>query len=188
MSTIPQLFEQAADLFGERVRAVQDDQWGVATPCDEWDVRTLVNHVVGEQRWAPHLLDGETIDQVGDRYDGDLLGDDPKAVWAEAVGPSVAAFTAPGALDGTVHLSYGDERADEYALQMLTDLAVHGWDLARGIGADDRIDEETAQLLYDTWTARRELLVASGMFAAPVDVPDDAPVAHRLLGLLGRTP
>ena len=50
---------------------------GGATPCTEWDVRALVNHVLGEIRWAVPLFAGSTIAEVGDRFDGDLLGDDP---------------------------------------------------------------------------------------------------------------
>ncbi len=188
MTDLVQHFRNEADRFGQRVAAVGVDQWDAGTPCEDWDVRALVNHVVGEQRWAPHLLAGETIEQVGDRYDGDLLGDDPVAAWTDAVAPSVAAFAEPGALDGTVHLSYGDEAAREYATQMLTDLAIHGWDLARATGGDESIDPEVAQLLWDAWAPREELVRGSGVFGQHVDVPDDAPVASRLLGLLGRTP
>jgi uncharacterized protein (TIGR03086 family) len=91
MTDLVELYRNEADRFGQRVAAVDPAQWDAGTPCEEWDVRALVNHVVGEQRWAPHLLAGETIEQVGDRYDGDLLGDDPRATWSDAVGPAVAA-------------------------------------------------------------------------------------------------
>ena len=138
-------------------------------------MRALVNHVVGEQRWAPHLLAGETIEKVGDRYDGDLLGDDLHATWSDAVGPAVAAFAEPGALDRTVHLSYGDEAAREYATQMLTDLAIHGWDLARATGGDEYIDPEVAQLLWDAWAPPRNWCAAAAslvrMSASPTTHP-----------------
>lgn len=182
------MFRRSTDRFGARVRAVAGDQWSAPTPCDEWDVRALVDHVATEQLWAPHLLRGETLDQVGDRYDGDVLGDDPVAAWEAAVASSVAAFSAPGAIDGTVHLSYGDEAAREYTLQMLTDAAVHGWDLARAIGADEAIDDDVAEHLLAAWTERAAMVRASGVFADPVDVPADADAAHRLLALLGRRP
>jgi len=91
-------------------------------------------------------------------------------------------------LGGTVHLSYGDEKTEEYLVQMLTDAAVHGWDLARAIGADEAIDEETARLLLEHWTALEAMVRGSGVFGDQVDVPSDAPAKDRLLGLLGRTP
>ena len=58
-------------------RGVGEDQWGAPTPCADWDVRELVNHVAGEDLWTAPLLEGSTIEEVGDRFDGDLLGDDP---------------------------------------------------------------------------------------------------------------
>src|SRR5581483_10191843 len=64
-----ELQERAAGEFGKRVDAVRDDQWSAPTPCNEWNVRALVNHIVYEDRWAPHLVRGETIEQVGTRYD-----------------------------------------------------------------------------------------------------------------------
>ena len=189
MTDLVALFRRSIDAFTARVEAVRSDQWEAPTPCADWDVRELVNHVAGEQLWAPHLVAGETIAEVGDRYDGDVLGDDPVAAWRAAVPGAVEAFAAPGALDGTVHLSYGDEAAREYLVQMLTDAAVHGWDLGRAIGGDEGIDPEAAELLLDHWSARQEMVRGSGMFGDDaVEVPSDASAADRLLGLLGRTP
>jgi uncharacterized protein (TIGR03086 family) len=188
MSELVEMFRRATDRFGQRLRAVGPDQWGAPTPCDGWDVRALVDHLTTEQLWAPHLLAGETIEQVGDRYEGDVLGDDPVATWDAAAAGAVAAFAEPGALDGTVHLSYGDEASGEYALQMLTDAAVHGWDLARATGGDEGIDDDIAQLLLDAWTEREAMVRASGVFGEAVAVPDDAGPAARLLGFLGRQP
>jgi uncharacterized protein (TIGR03086 family) len=182
-----ELFKKSTDRFGELVAAVPDDAWGNDTPCEDWDVRALVNHVVGEQLWAPHLVAGETIADVGGRYDGDVLGADPKATWRTALPPSIEAFEGAD-LDGTVHLSYGDEVTREYLVQMLTDAAVHGWDLARGIDADADIDPETAQLLYDHWKEHEAMVRGSGVFGDEVEVPADAPAIDKLLALLGRTP
>lgn len=180
------LFRSAVERFGERVAAVGPDQWSTATPCGEWDVRALVNHVAGEQLWAPHLVAGETIEQVGDRYDGDVLGDDPLWTWQQAAPASVEAFAAPGALDRTVHLSYGDESCREYLVQMLTDAEVHGWDLARATGQDPSLQPEAAALLLEHWTEREAMVRGSGLFGDAVPVPDDADDSTKLLALLGR--
>ena len=186
MTELVELFRRSIDSFTARVGAVAADQWHAATPCADWDVRALVNHVTGEQLWAPHLLAGETIAEVGDRYDGDVLGDDPLAAWRAAAPPSVEAFAAPGAIDGTVHLSYGDESSREYLVQMLTDAAVHGWDLGRATGGDEGIDGETAEVLLEHWSAREDMVRGSGMFGDAVDVGPDADARTRLLALLGR--
>jgi uncharacterized protein (TIGR03086 family) len=89
-------------------------------------------------------------------------------------------------LERTVHLSYGDVPAEEYAWQMTMDALVHGWDLARGIGANESLDPETATAVYQMLQPMKDDLAASGMFAAPIDVPESAPIAERLLALLGR--
>jgi ketosteroid isomerase-like protein len=62
---------------GRAASSVGDDQWDLPTPCAEWSVRGLVNHVVGEDLWTKPLLEGRTIADVGDALGGDLLGDDP---------------------------------------------------------------------------------------------------------------
>jgi uncharacterized protein (TIGR03086 family) len=172
--------------FDRRVRAVPDDRWRDPTPCEDWSVRDLVNHLVNEQLWAPHLLTGETLEHVGDRYEGDVLGDDPVATWERASRQARAAFLRPDAVEGTVHTSMGELPAEEYTHQMTVDLAIHGWDLARAIGADEQLDPELVEDLHGIWEPRRELLASSGVFAPPVEVPDDASPQVRLLALLGR--
>lgn len=187
MEDLVELFSRSTGRFTERVNAVVDDQWSAPTPCTEWDVRTLVNHVTYEQLWAPHLVAGETIEQVGDRYDGDVLGGDPRTAWRDAVAGSVSAF-AGADLDADVHLSYADVPCREYLTQMLTDAEIHGWDLATATGQDATIDPDVADLLLAHWSAQRELVRASGIFGNEVPIPDAADSASRLLGLLGRTP
>ena len=141
-TTIPELYHRAQDAFGERVHGVRADQWTAGTPCVEWDVRTLVNHLVGEIRWAVPLFAGATIAEVGDQFDGDLLGDNPVAAWDAAAPAAIAAVQDPGAMDRTVHLSFGDFPGSEYASQLFADLLVHGWDLARATGQDERLAPE----------------------------------------------
>ncbi len=188
MTDLVDLQRRAADEFGRRVDAVADDQWGAPTPCTDWDVRALVNHVVSECLWAPELMAGRTIAEVGDRFDGDVLGDDPKAAWHDSVPAALAAFAEGGALDRTVHLSYGDESAREYATQLTTDFLVHAWDLARAIGADEALDADVVRFVLAHWTEREQMVRMSGVFGHKVPVADDASDQDRLLALLGRRP
>jgi uncharacterized protein (TIGR03086 family) len=186
MSDVMQRFEQASKHFGELVHHVKDDQWSNATPCSEWDVRALVNHLVYEARWAPPMLKGQTIEQVGDRFEGDLLGPDPKTSFDDALGAVPTAISAPGAMAGTVHLSFGDTPAEEYVGQLTCDFAVHSWDLARGIGADDTLDPGLVQWVDDMARPQVSMLEASGLFDPPVDVAADADPQTKLLALFGR--
>ncbi len=188
MSDLAHLLAQEANTFSARVHAVSPTQWGDPTPCSDWDVRALLNHVTAEHLWAPHLLDGQTLAEVGGRYDGDVLGSDPVAAWDSAAAASLQAFSAPAALERTVHLSFGDAPGTEYATQMLTDLAVHGWDLATATGQAATIAAQVAELLWSVWSPRRDLISGSGVFGKEVVVDPGSPPADRLLGLLGRVP
>ncbi|MFE7765315.1 TIGR03086 family metal-binding protein [Streptomyces sp. NPDC057438] len=180
---------EAQDLFGARVHAVRDDQWGADTPCAEWSVRDLVNHLVSEQLWVPSLVrDGCMIEEVGDTFEGDLLGPDPAASWDTAAHSAREALTAPGALERTVHLSYGDTPATAYCAQMVADLVVHAWDLSRAIGADERLPGELVRFAVDEIAPYAGDLEKSGLFGAPVAPPVGADAQTGLLCLLGRRP
>jgi uncharacterized protein (TIGR03086 family) len=85
-----------------------------------------------------------------------------------------------------VHLSYGDEAAGEYLTQLVTDLAIHGWDLSRAIGADETIDPELVGFIWQAWKDREEMIRGSGMFGDKVEVAADADPQTRLLALMGR--
>ncbi|HEX5614244.1 MAG TPA: TIGR03086 family metal-binding protein [Acidimicrobiia bacterium] len=187
MTELIVLFERAVDGFGRLVHATGAEQWHDPTPDTEWDVRMLVNHVTVEQLWVPPLAQGASVADIGDRFDGDQLGDDPVATWDEAVRASLAAFGAPGALDGTVSLSSGERPTAEYCWEMTTDALIHSWDLARGIGADDTLDPELSDLVYERTLPFAEQLQETGMFAPPVPVPADAPLQTRLLAIFGRS-
>jgi uncharacterized protein (TIGR03086 family) len=186
MSTLLEQYDHALAEFGQRVEQVGDDQWSNPTPCTEWDVRTLVAHVVDEQRWAPYLLAGGTVADAGDRFAGDPLGDDPKGAWRTASGAAREAFEAAGALDHHVAVSWGEISARDYLWQMTVDATVHAWDLARGIGADERLDAELVRRIHAETEKDVESLAASGRFDPPVHVASHADLQARMLALFGR--
>jgi uncharacterized protein (TIGR03086 family) len=179
-------FDKGLAEFDDRVHRVKDAQWTARTPCTDWTVRDLVGHITSEHLWAPLLLRGATLSEVGDRFDGDVLGDDPVGAWERAAAESKLAFHRPGALDGAVHTSGGLTPAAEYAWQMTLDLTVHAWDLARGIGAGDAIDEDLVATVYDGAESRIGDWQDLGIFDAPVAVAESASTQDRLVALLGR--
>ncbi len=185
-SDVPDLYRRATETFGTYVHAVPDDRWSAPTPCSEWDVRTLVNHLVGENRWAPPLLAGKTIAEVGDRFDGDLLGDDPKAAWDDSAGEAVAAVQGDGAMERTVHLSFGDFPGREYTLQLFADTLIHGWDLARAIGVDERLDPDLVDACAAWFGGVEDTYRAGGAIAPRPEMPADADPQTRLLAMFGR--
>jgi len=185
MSDYRQLYWRALDRFGEHVHSIRDDQWGRPTPCTEWDVRALVQHLVYETMWMPPLLNGRTIADVGDSLTGDLLGDDPIGAWDRSAKESAEAVgsTPP---DSIVHISRGDVTAVLYTNEVFTDLVIHGWDLARAIGADETLDIESVDLLYGITKPIEAGLKASGAFGPQVVPPPGASRQTELLAIFGR--
>jgi uncharacterized protein (TIGR03086 family) len=177
---------EAMAAFEGAVRAVQPDQWQLPTPCADWDVRTLVNHVVGEALWVAPLLAGGTVADVGDALDGDLLGEDPPAAWELARDDALAAIRATDVDARIVHLSFGDTPSLEYLRQLTADYLVHTWDLAVAIGADDRLERELVDAVATWFTAQAAAYRSAGVVASPVSVPDGADAQRRLLGQFGR--
>jgi uncharacterized protein (TIGR03086 family) len=178
-------FRRASEGFVERVEQIGQERWTAATPCTEWNVRALVNHVAGEYRWVPEMLAGRTVADVGDRLDGDLLGDDPVQALCSAQRDAVAALATPDALTRTVHLSFGDVPAAQYATQMAIDSVIHSWDLARAIGGDETLDEELVELSYAELQRTAEDWRSAGAFAR-AKAPADGTTQAKLLALSGR--
>ena len=174
--------------FTDRVAQVGPDQWGRPTPCSLWDVRALVNHVVYEDRWSVPLLAGASLADVGDRFEGDLLGDDPLAAARDAAAEADLAASAPGALSRTVQLSFGETPAEVYLRQLLADHLVHGWDLAAAIGASRRLDGEVVDEVARWYVGEEAAYRASGAVAARADVPPEASAQDRLIAAFGRDP
>ena len=107
------LHRRTVDHWQRALGAVGPDDWERATPCAGWNVRDLVNHVVGEEVWTVPLMQGATIEEVGDRFDGDLLGTDPGSRARSAAAEAADAVDARVPQGGKVHLSYGEEEVDE---------------------------------------------------------------------------
>lgn len=185
------LMPGAFAVFGSLVPAVAADAWDNATPCTEWSVRDLVNHMVSEHLWAPRLLAGESIEDVGDAFDGDVIGPlfegDPMAAWSAVSSESRNAFAAVDDPDLRVHVSSGPTPARKYAAEMLMDLVVHGWDLARGAGLDEHGDPQAVAYVLASIEANRDSWLGSGVFAPPVETDSTDPLV-RLVALLGRRP
>ena len=183
---IPAMFDRAVAEFDARVRQIGDHQWQAATPDEDWTVRDLVNHLVGEDLWAPPLLAGSTIAEVGDRFEGDVRGAEPKAAWAAASAAAVRAVQADGAMGRIVHLSFGDFPGSEYTLQLFADHVIHAWDLARAVGADEHLDEELVACCANWFKTAEEAYRGAGAIAAPPPVPDRADAQTLLLARFGR--
>jgi uncharacterized protein (TIGR03086 family) len=178
----------ALDATRAVVAGITADQWSRPTHCDDWDVRTLLNHVVAGNWWAARLAAGETIESVGTEYDGDVVGPDALDAYDRSAQAAAAVFEAPGALDAPCAVSYGPVPGSVYAGHRFIDVLIHGWDLATATGEPSPITPELAAACWEVVEPQLDILHASGMFGADQAVPDDADVATRLLLTLGRHP
>jgi uncharacterized protein (TIGR03086 family) len=182
---VRELHRRAAEGFGRRVTTVRPEQWGLPTPCTGWDVRALVNHVVSGNRWTPELLAGHTISDVGDRLEGDLLGDDPVGAWTDSAAAAVAAARNSD-LTEPVQLSSGPELAAEYLTQVFADLLIHTWDLARAVGADDTLEPDLVAACAGWFAGVADLCRQAGVVGPRLPVPATADPQTRLLAEFGR--
>jgi uncharacterized protein (TIGR03086 family) len=178
---------RSVEFWLDRLQAVSPERLTGPTPCAEWDVRELVNHLVGEDRWTAPLVQGSTIEEVGDRFDGDLLGSDAHEAARDAGQEAVAAFRAPGAIDRIVHLSFGDTPAEEYAWQLTADHLIHAWDLAAAAGGDRTLDAALVAAVADWFASRETLYRAAGAIGGRPDVTAATAQDELLIGF-GRDP
>jgi uncharacterized protein (TIGR03086 family) len=181
--------------FGDRVHAIREDQWHAPTPDSEWDVAALVEHVIDEDRWLAPLLHGLDLESAGKVVQGTRslpvdggVGANLAEEWDEAVIAASDACTADGAMQRTVSLSRGPTPARDYLAEMIFDHFVHAWDLGKAIGYPRALPEDLAEEMYAMAKGAKDMLESSGLFAAPVTVPDDAPTIDKLVALTGRDP
>jgi uncharacterized protein (TIGR03086 family) len=176
------------DMFDRLVHKIGPGDWDAPTPCSEWSVQDLLNHLVYEQLWVPGLLAGVSVEQIGSRFEGDQLGDDPVGRWTASSRAARQAWLRPGVLAREVHLSRGATPAEQYCWEMTVDLAVHGWDLAQAIGADHDMGDDLAATLLRVCEPQVTHWQGTGFFDPPVPVAAGADPQTRLVALLGRRP
>lgn len=178
--------EDALAFMSKAIAGVPAGTWSNPSPCDEWTVRDVANHIVSENLWAEPLMEGKTVEEVGDRFDGDVLGADPVAAWNEAAKVASAAFNSEKAIDRMVHVSWGDIPGRLYLEQMTSDLVIHGWDILKGSGQDDRIPENLVALVTELTEAAVKSGATASVFKPPVEVGPGADAQTKLLALTGR--
>jgi uncharacterized protein (TIGR03086 family) len=191
MDSMVEMFLSAQRAFGDRVHAIGADQWQSPTPDSEWDVGALVAHLIDENRWVPPLVHGHDFDAAAKIVEGAATadGDDLANVWDRVAVASTDAFGEDGALDRTVALSRGPTPVRDYLGEMIFDHTVHAWDLGKAIGySGDPLPEDVVAAVYEMAKPMAPMLAASGLFADPVEVGDEASTLDKLIALTGRDP
>lgn len=178
--------------FESRLRDLRPEHMPLPTPCSDWDVRALVNHVLLGTRMSVQVLAGMAREEVIAGLDDDLLSgvDDPVAAFTDLADQMVEGFSGPQGLEGIVAHPAGDFPRSMFIGFRVADSALHAWDLATAIGSDTLLDPGVVQFLWDDAQPQRDMLVATGMFGEGPSgsVGDDAPLQTRYLDLVGRRP
>ena len=181
------MLDGAFDETGRIIAGVDAMQLGAPTPCSEWDVRALINHVTSVV--ARMRFSAARAAATPGLEDEDFVANDPGPIFQRVAAATLAAWSEPGALDGTCVLPTGrDVRADVAARVNFVDTLVHGWDLAVATGQDATIDPALAgaALEFSQGFVTDELRGPGRPFRAPVAPPVGASPTDELVAFLGR--
>jgi uncharacterized protein (TIGR03086 family) len=185
-SPVEQLARASAPV-ADLVAGVRSEQWEWPTPCTEWDVRSLVNHLVGGNRLFTDVMHGATLDVARTQHAGDGLGDDPEAAYRGSVSGLLEAFGQPGVLEQIFQVPMGVVPGAVLVHLRLTEALVHGWDLAMATGQPVDLPEDLAEQELAFSRSQVGTSVPRGRtFAAEQPAAKDAPAATRLAAFLGR--
>jgi uncharacterized protein (TIGR03086 family) len=170
------------------VMNVSEEDLAKSTPCTEWSVRDLLNHLAGgATMFAVSAESGSIPDDVLGQIMGDNLGDDYKGAWSAASKRALAAFDQPGVMDKIVTLPFGEMPAGVALNIAIFDVATHATDLARA--TSQQIDDD--EMLERALAVGKQMIGPDmrkpGFFGDPQPVADDAPVVDRIQAFAGRT-
>ncbi|MCB0215398.1 MAG: TIGR03086 family protein [Caldilineae bacterium] len=181
-----EMLERAHARNAQLIAAIKPEQMAQPTPCEGWDIRHLMNHMVG----GAHMFGaaaGRT--EPSGPPPEDLLGDDPVAAYRAAADANLAGWRSEGAMEGTLKLPFGEMPASVASGINLLEAIIHGWDLAKASGQPFEADAATVEQVA---AFSRQLVTdevrQGGAFGAEVTVPEGAPAVDRLAGFLGRKP
>ena len=178
----------AAEAAARTVDNVRPDQLTGPTPCPDWDVRTLLNHLI---LWTSYSLErrahGESVSE--ELMNADFAAEpDFAAAYRTQLDRALAAWANPAAWERKLNVMGSATPAADVAALAIAELVLHGWDLAAATGQAYTVQDEAAAAALAAVEANAELYRQYQGFADPVPLPDGAPVLDRVLALSGRDP
>jgi uncharacterized protein (TIGR03086 family) len=170
------------------VGGVREDQLKDPTPCPDWDVRTLLNHII---LWTAYSAEqrayGKSVAE--ELMNKDFTAEpDFAADYAAQVDKALAAWADPAAWEREIGVVGNAMPAADVAAMLIMEIALHGWDLATATGQEYQCPEDVAAVLLTTVQQQGEMFRQYEGFAGIVQIPADAPVFDRALALSGRDP
>jgi uncharacterized protein (TIGR03086 family) len=183
------VLDRTLDQTGELIANVKPDQAELPTPCESFDVRALIGHILYDLR----MFTDTTQDLPRPPAGEDLIGDDWSGAFDAAAAGLMEVWRRPGMLERTYTSPLGELPATWRIGQQIADFAVHGWDVAKATGHPSELDPDVGQFALD-WgreNLKPEFRGEEGggkVFGPEVEVPEEALLYDRLAGFFGRDP
>ena len=171
---------------GKRIAAVRSSDLTAPTPCDAWNLRQLLNHMLGAFSLHLDAASGLPIDRSQFGPDIDRVGADPVQAFGEVAARAARTWREPGVLDRTAVLPMGPVPGSVLAMLHLTEVLVHGWDVGRAIGEKSVIHAELAEPALEFCRGFATDAHRGTAFAAELPAGDTP--GERLVAFLGRRP
>jgi uncharacterized protein (TIGR03086 family) len=177
VDALEQTFQHSHMVIG----TVRADQFGDKTPCEEWAVRDLLEHMIG-------VVAGLGAAAAGTPAGDFALAADPAAQFQDAASSALTAWRAPGVLDRVIDGGPGPMPGRALAAINLLDTATHAWDLATATGQPAALPDDVAAAALEASLATITPELRPGRFGPELTPPAGAGPTERLVAFLGRTP
>lgn len=192
-----ELFIMTDQALNGVVSQIPDDKWSLPIPGwfkvgraqEDMTLRRIINYHAYDDAWVPDILSGKTMEEADkSKYDGDLLGDDPKGNFAALVEAACQAVAKDYDPERLTHLTYGDFPAKEYLRHITSFRFFRIYDISKLIGILPKIPEDMVQAMWDQTRPSVEEWRKMGVYGPEIKVAGDASLEDRLMGLVGREP
>jgi uncharacterized protein (TIGR03086 family) len=180
MSDVLDRYRRVAKGFDAAVSAATPETWEAQSPCEQWTARDVVTHVVTGHRGVIAAVSGRQPEPLG-------ADEDPREAWGHAMQAIERIAGDPETLAREIDGPLGTMPAGRIIGRFVTmDLLVHTWDLARAVGADERLDEEAVRRAYEVVQPMDAMIRQPNVFGPRLDPPAGADLQTEFLYFLGR--
>lgn len=182
--------DDAQHAFADRLALVRDDQWSLPSVCRSWTVFGLASHTISATRTYAALHAGATRDQATSVFIAEVDGDDLLGAYRSAAAQVLAGFREPGVFERTFPHPTLDMPGSQLIVWRILDDTLHAWDLARSIGADERLPDSALEVIWAFVEPLVSVVGGHGVFGDGQSgtVDPDADLQTRVLDALGRRP
>lgn len=170
-------FLRASLAVGTLIMAIRPEQWDEPTPCAEWNLRQLVDHLIDVNYSLSERFGGP----------GGSADEDPAAAYQQSVVALSETLARPGVLEQTYPGPFAHTTGDNQLQIRMADLLTHGWDLAQSTGVPADLPTDLVENALGFVEKLAGAFARSGRFGTPQPVAVDAPVLDRLAARSGRT-